>query len=57
MPHVEQEMLTLLEHLSPTPVLVGFVLFDVLFSVYCFVYYCLFFFLMANTINFNFSYW
>ena len=43
-PPVEQEMLTLPEHLSSPPVLVGSVLFNLLFSVWCFVDYCLSFY-------------
>ena len=43
--HAEQELLTLPEHLSPPPVLVVFVLLDLLFSTYrlvddCFTFAC-----------------
>jgi len=34
MSHVAQEVLTLLEHLSTLRLLVGFILLDLLFSVY-----------------------
>ena len=43
MSHVERRLLTLPEHLRSSPVLVGFVLLDLWFSVLCFVDRCLYF--------------
>ena len=41
---LEEELLTLPEHLISTPALVGFILFELLLSVYCFVNRCLSFY-------------
>jgi hypothetical protein len=43
----EQDLLTLPDRLISPPVLVGFVLLDLKFSVYCFVDYCVSFCLFS----------
>ena len=50
MSHVERRLLTLPEHLRSSPVLVGFVLLDLWFSVLCFVDRCLYFVLFLLVI-------
>jgi hypothetical protein len=52
-PLVEQELLTLLENLSLQRVLVVFVLFNIYFSVQCFVDHCLSFCLFCFVLAFD----
>ena len=48
-PHVEQELLILPKHLYSLPVLVRFVLIDILFSVWCYIDHCLSFPFLPDT--------
>ena len=47
---VEQELLTLRKHLSSSPFLVGFVLFDLLFSMFYISLFVLFHFVIVSSV-------